>query len=131
MNTAEFRIDDFDALWKAAVRFRRVSHDLKTLVFNVVAEAERDPVQADELRLSLDQLLTFLASARGRTDANCCAVDRFFSQFEGTWSRLPSHLASLLDDMSGVLHDAIYAPQIAAHFEALPEQLLDRLRKLP
>ena len=30
--------------------------------------------------------------------------------------------------MSGTLHDAIYAPKIAANFGSLPEQLLERVR---
>lgn len=129
MTTSGAPIDSFDSLWKAAVRHRRVSHDLKTLVFNVFLEAARPVLDPESLRGALDRLLSFLAGPRGRTDANCCAVDRFFSNFEGTWSHLPPQLATLLDDLTGVLHDSIYAPQIAAHFEALPEQLLNRLRK--
>ena len=120
-------MNDFDALWRSAVRFRPVSHPLKTLVYNVYAAAD-DPAN---LRVALDALLAFLASPGGRTDANCCAVDRFFGNFEGQWSHLPADLAKLLEDLTGTLHDAIYAPQIAAHFESLPEQLLNRLRKLP
>jgi len=120
---------DFEELLRSAVRFRVVSHPLKTLAFSVYRSAEVDDAAA--VRNALDELLIFLASPGGRTDANCCAVDRFFGSLEGHWSRLPPDLASLLDDMGGTLHDSIYAPQIAAHFESLPEQLLNRLRKLP
>jgi hypothetical protein len=120
---------DFEELWRSAVRFRLVSHALKTLVYNVFSAAELGDAAA--VRTALDALLGFLASPGGRTDANCCAVDRFFGNFEGQWSQLPPDLAALLDALSGTLHDAIYAPQIAAHFESLPEQLLNRLRKLP
>lgn len=120
---------DFETVWRNAVRFRRVSHDLKTLVFNVAAEGERERVDRAELREALDRLLSFLASPAGRTDANCCAVDRFFASMEGEWRDLPADLASVIDGLSGTLHDAIYAPHIAAHFESLPEQLLVRLRK--
>lgn len=119
----------FEELWRSAVRYRLVSHALKTLVYNVFTAAELGDAAA--VRGALDALLAFLVSPGGRTDANCCAVDRFFGNFEGQWSRLPPDLASLLDALSGTLHDAIYAPQIAAHFESLPEQLLNRLRKLP
>lgn len=119
---------DFDALWRSAVRFRPVSHALKTLVYNVYTAAEEDPAS---LRAALDELLVFLASPGGRTDANCCAVDRFFGNFEGHWSHVPDELGKLLEALTGTLHDAIYAPHIAAHFESLPEQLLIRLRKLP
>ena len=122
-------MSDFELAWRNAVRFRRVSHDLKTLVFNVSAEAERDPVDPVALREALDRLLSFLASPAGRTDPNCCAVDRFFAAMEGQWPELPENLAAIMDGLSGTLHDAIYAPHIAAHFESLPEQLLVRLRK--
>ena len=120
-------LQDFESQWRNAVRFRPVSHALKTLMFNVVDNAER--ADAPPLRAALDELLSFLASPSGRTDANCCAVDRFFAKYEGQWTGLPPALASVLDDLTGTLHDAIYAPQIAATFESLPEQLLNRLRK--
>jgi hypothetical protein len=120
---------DFDSAWKSAARFRRVSHPLKTLVYGVVVEAEREVVDPLALRDALDRLLTFLASPAGRTDPNCCTVDRFFAFFDGLGQRLPSQLGSVVDDLSGTLHDTIYAPQIAAHFDSLPEQLLNRLRK--
>ena len=120
---------DFEQLWQSAVRFRHVSHALKTLVYGVYTEATRERVDVLALREALDELLQLLTSANGRTDANCCTVDRFFANFEGQWSHLPRELAAILEDMAGTLHDAIYAPQIAAHFESLPEQLLNRLRK--
>ena len=123
-------MSDFESLWKAAVRFRRVSHGLKTLVFQVVTEGQREPVDLVAVRYALDRLLSFLASPVGRTDPNCCAVDRLFANYDGAWRHLPAPLANVLADMSGTLHDTIYAPQIAAHFDSLPEQLLNRLRKI-
>lgn len=123
-------MSDFESLWRAAVRFRRVSHGLKTLVFQVISEAERKPADVASLRVSLDRLLSFLAGPGGRTDANCCAVDRLFAYYDGSWRHLPPPLVNVLEDMSGTLHDTIYAPQIAAHFDSLPEQLLNRLRKI-
>lgn len=122
---------DFEEVWRAAVRFRHVSHALKTLVYNVVFEGRREDVDLPALRYALDSLLAFLASPEGRTDANCCTVDRVFSNFEGQWTTVPAEFASLLDALTGTLHDTIYASQIAAHFDSLPEQLLNRLRKLP
>ena len=121
---------DFEELWRSAVRFRHVSHPLKTLVYNVVLEGLRDDVDLPALRYSLDALLAFLSSPEGRTDANCCSVDRFFSNFEGQWTNVPAEFASILDMLTGTLHDTVYAPQIAAHFDSLPEQLLNRLRKI-
>jgi len=122
-------MSDFEALWNSAVRFRRVSHGLKTLVYSVVEEARGEPADLRALRLALDRLLVFLSGPNGRTDANCCTVDRFFANFEGQWDHLPPSVASVLEDLSGTLHDSIYAPHIAANFESLPEQLLNRLRR--
>lgn len=122
-------MEDFESLWKSATRFRRASHDLKTLVYGVFVEATRETIDTNGLRDALDRLLTFLSNPAGRTDANCCVVDRFFAHCDGLWGRVPPSLASVAGDLSGTLHDTIYAPQIAAHFDSLPEQLLNRLRK--
>jgi hypothetical protein len=118
----------FDALWKAAVRYRRASRELEPLVRAVYDELPRGDVPA--LQSSLERLLEFLASEPGRTDANCSTVCRFFDTTEGLWRTAREDFAAVFDDMSGTLHDAIYAPDIARTFEALPEQLLERVRKI-
>jgi hypothetical protein len=43
---------------------------------------------------------------------------------------LPDEWRQILADLGGALHDTIYAPHIAKHFESLPEQLLERVRAL-
>ncbi|HLJ73263.1 MAG TPA: hypothetical protein VKU62_01660 [Thermoanaerobaculia bacterium] len=83
-----------------------------------------------QLTRDLERLLEFLASENGRTDANCCVVDSFFAAIEQSWSALPQPLRDIFSDMSGTLHDAIYAPSIASTFGSLPEQLLERVRGL-
>lgn len=116
----------FDERYKRASGFRRVSPELRPLVaFLDAAIAAQD---AGAVRTSLVELLEFLASDRGRTDANCCVVDAFFGSVDA--SALPNDLRAVVSDLSGALHDTIYAPQIAANFECLPEQLLERARKL-
>jgi len=115
----------FESLWRSSVRYRRVTRDLEPLVRAVHRDLmERSPA----LKADLEELLAFLASERGRTDANCCAVDFFFSQCRTAWNDLPPPLRDVFDGMSGTLHDAIYAPKIAANFGSLPEQLLERVR---
>ncbi len=120
-------MEDFDSLWKSAVRYRRASRELPALV-----RAMYDDLQggSPELKVDLEALLAFLASERGRTDANCCAVDRFFSECPKAWRSLPLVLREIFDGMSATLHEAIYAPKIAENFETLPEQLLERLRRI-
>lgn len=117
-------MSDFDTLWHAAVRSRRVSRELEPLLRDVHS-AFRDDAQ---LAASLERLVTFLVTAR--TDANCSVTDQFISGSEDEWSGAAEPLRSILDDMGGTLHDAIYAPDIARTFEATPEQLLERLRAL-
>ena len=119
---------DFDALWRSAVRYRRASRELEALLHAVYDDLGRGDLAA--LRASLEALLVFLASAEGRTDANCSTTNHFFNETESLWRPLREDFRALCDDMSGTLHDAIYAPDIARTFEALPEQLLERVRRI-
>jgi hypothetical protein len=117
----------FESLWSNAVRHRQASRHLRPLVERVYDDMCASSAQ---LTRDLEQLLEFLASENGRTDANCCVVDRFFAAIEDSWSALPPPLRDIFSDMSGTLHDAIYAPSIASTFGSLPEQLLERVRGL-
>ena len=118
-------MSEFEALWKAAVRYRRASRELEVLLHDVYASFG-DPAA---LTRTLDALLTFLASAAGRTDANCSTTYHFMTATEEEWRATPEPLRAILDDMSGTLHDSIHAPNIARTFEATPEQLLERVRR--
>ncbi len=122
-------MSDFDSLWTGALRYRHVSRRLEPLVRAIYVDLSNDH-GVMVLKSDLERLLSFLASDEGRTDANCCAVDRFFNKCKHLWSDLPLALPKILDDMSGTLHDAIYAPAIAHNFDSLPEQLLQRLRQI-
>jgi len=119
-------MSDFDDRWQHATGFRRVSPELRPLV----AALDRDLAARDAaaVRTSLIALLEHLASGRGRTDANCCVVDAFFAGVDA--SHLPDDLRAVVSDLSGTLHDTIYAPRIAENFGCLPEQLLERARNL-
>lgn len=124
---------EFEVLWKKAATFRKVSPRLRGLLKRVYEESLRRPADAAALKGSLDDLLVLLASAEGRTDANCTVTDYFFSAtegWEGAWDHLPAELRSILSDLGGALHDSVHAPSIARTFESLPEQLLARLRRM-
>jgi hypothetical protein len=122
--------DAFERLFRSAARTRRVSTELKPLLHGVYDAVDRNP---SLLRSALERLLSFLASPSGRTDANCCVTDLFFSGVE-SWDlnldALPPPLRAFLSDLGGTLHDTVYAPHIAANFESLPEQLLQRLHRI-
>jgi hypothetical protein len=120
--------DDFDSTWRRASRSRRVSRDLQPLVAAAGRALDQQPPDLAALKWALERLLEFLASEGGRTDANCWAVDAYFAARD--YGHLPEDYRRLLEDIGGTLHDAIYAPRIAATFESLPEQLLERVRRL-
>ena len=117
----------FDEQFRAAVRFRRVSRELESLVRDVHASL----ADVAALKPSLERLITFLTTEEGRTDANCDAIHHFFDAIESEWSPLPEPYRAILDDMSGTMRESIYRPEVARTFESLPEQLLERVRALP
>lgn len=85
------------------------------------------------LRSIVTDLLTFLASRKGRTDSNVRFVDYGLSNDDDIWERLElvetddPILADVVRDMAGALHDTVKAPHIAGNFDSTPEQLLVRL----
>lgn len=115
----------FDLLWKNSARYRRVSRELEPLL-HALHDSFAD---AGATREALEQLLIFLAGP-GRTDANCTTTYYFTSATEPLWQHLPQELHAILDDMSGTLQDSVHAENIARTFEATPEQLLERVRKV-
>lgn len=119
-------MSDFAEVWKSVVRFRRASRDLEWLLRDVHAAFADDST----LRTALEALLAFLASSAGRTDANCAVTDQFLNATEEEWRGAADPIRTILEDMSGTLHDAVHAPQIARTFQATPEQLLERVRSL-
>ena len=123
----------FDQVWLSATQFRKPSAQLRPLLWSVYDRIVEPSTDFADIRSTLEELLVYLSSSSGRTDANCCVTDRFFSlvaEWEKGWSHLPLPLSGVLDDMGGTLHETIYAPQIAGNFQSLPEQLLERVRAI-
>ncbi|MDD5681453.1 MAG: hypothetical protein PHI59_09470 [Candidatus Omnitrophica bacterium] len=93
----------------------------------------RRPVNIMALTDSVIGVLTFLTSAEGRTDANCWTVDLFLTiddDWEEEWPEMPDALYDIIFDMGAQLHDTFKSPEVARNFESLPEQLLDRAKKI-
>jgi hypothetical protein len=86
---------------------------------------------AREIRGRLVELLEYLCSDAGRTDANCKAVDYFFCLADWSFGSLSSPYQDLFADMGGALHDAVADPDIAEALQATPEDLLAKARALP
>jgi hypothetical protein len=118
-------LPSFEELWRLSARYRRVSRELEPLLRELHAAFP----DARATRETLERLLQFLAGA-GRTDANCTTTYYFATATEPLWEHLEGELRAILDDMSGTLQDSIHAANIARTFEATPEQLLERLRKV-
>jgi hypothetical protein len=128
----------FDEAWALAAKTRRgeaVSPDLRPLLQAVYDATLSSLLDQPALKTSLEHLLEFLVRD-GRTNANCWAVDMFFCISEG-WEKdwadqdLPEDFHDVLATMGEALHDTVYAPNIAEEYGCLPEQLLERVKKLP
>jgi hypothetical protein len=121
-------VEEFDQRFRTAVRTRTVSRELRGLLENAFESLGKDP---RSLKSALEELFMFLTTPDGRTDANCCATDAFFSAIDESDERLqriPPSLRNLVMTIGGALHDSVYAPHIASNFDSLPEQLLQRVR---
>src|SRR5882672_832337 len=105
----------FEQLYRPATD---VDDALRPLLLQLHEELQRTPAELPALRAAIITVLEFLTSPRGRTDANCRAVDSFLMHDEA-WDgdRLPQAYVDVLADMAGALHDTIIAPDIAANFE--------------
>jgi hypothetical protein len=111
-----------------------VSPELQPLLRRVYSDVLAAPANLLSLKESLTAMLEYL-SGEGRTNANCWAVDLFFCLSKG-WERdwteqeLPDDFHDVLALMGQALHDTVRTPKIAENFDCLPEQLLDRVRRL-
>ena len=107
---------------------------MRPLLKAVYEDILGEPIDLAALKKSLRALLEYLDGA-GRTNANCWAVDLFFSESNG-WERdwteadLPDDFHDLLAMMGEALHDSVKNPEIAGNFDCLPEQLLERVSRL-
>jgi hypothetical protein len=128
----------FDDAWTAIASPRdgeSVSLGLRQFLRAVYSQTLSQPLNLVELKKGLEALLTFLTD-QGRTNANCWAVDLFFSLCQG-WEKgwaeqgLPEGFHDVLAHMGEALHDTVRSPDIAEKFGCLPEQLLERVKRLP
>ncbi len=106
------------------------SPDLQKLI-NAVRDKlvdKKSPIE--DIVSSLEDLLSFLVSSEGRTDANCQSTDTYFCLHRDhgfSWDHLPKKLQLILADIGGQLHDTIMSPKMAINFDSTPEQLLARI----
>jgi hypothetical protein len=137
MSSGMSKMLGFDHAWAAVAVHREgeaVSPELRPLLERVYVDILSSPTDLAALKKSLEELLEFL-SGRGRTNANCWAVDLFFCLSNG-WERdwtdqsLPEEFHDVLAKMGEALHDTVRSPAVAKNFDCLPEQLLEEVRNL-
>lgn len=128
----------FEQLWASIAKTRDgepVTPELKPLLRRVYDDVSASPVNLTGLKHSLMELLGYL-KVEGRTNANCWAADLFFCSDDDLWERdwseqdLPDEFHDVMAMMGQALHDTITRPDIAGNFECLPEQLLERVKRL-
>jgi hypothetical protein len=111
-----------------------VAPELTPLLYAVYEKAQGQSPNLASLRNALGELLEFLISKRGRTNANCAATDDFFLDTRNVWSKrweyLPEAYQDILADMGSNLHEPESAPETAETINNTPKQLLERLKRL-
>jgi hypothetical protein len=127
----------FEQTWLSVAHPRggeSVSIALRPLLQAVYSSILSSPRDLLALKSSLQRLLEYL-SGDGRTSANCLAVDAFFAD-NGGWDRdwadqeLPDDFHDVLAMMGEALHDTVRDPGVARNFDCMPEQLLERVKRL-
>ena len=128
----------FPQLWTSIAKTRDgqpVSPELRPLLQRVYDDLSASPVNLASLKRNLTELLRYL-SEEGRTNANCWAADLFSCSDDGLWERdwseldLPDGLHDVMAMMGEALHDTVTSPAVAENFGCLPEQLLERVKRL-
>lgn len=126
-----------------AARLREIPQEAPSPVVTELAEAvmlasTAEPASLATLKASLIALAEFLASAAGRTHANCVTVERLFDRVESwrrvnrnraRWQYLPEEYRDLLMSF-GCVELTFADPELAEQMEATPEQLLTSARAL-
>ena len=127
-------MESFEQTWERVAETKNgesISAELRPLLQQAYEKIVKQPPDFQEIKSSLENLLTFLGSESGRTSANCVATDLFFAleNWSIDWESFPEPLTDILGDMGGALHDTVSHPEIARNFYSLPEQLLERVQQ--
>ncbi len=94
----------------------------------------KSDLSREELKSSIKKVLLWINEPSNNTDANCHMIDHFIASdivSSKNWDNLPADLQDILFDMGGTLHDTYDDAVIAENFKSTPQQLLDRLNRLP
>ena len=126
-------METFEQAWERVASTKdgeAVSVELRPLLQQAYETIVKQSPDLQEIKISLENLLSYLTAPPGRTSANCMATDLFFclADWGVDWESFPEPLPDILGDMGGALHDTLSNPEIAKNFDSLPEQLLERVK---
>lgn len=128
------RVTEIVERFMQPVEGESVSPRLRGLLEDFYLRATERPSRLEDLKASLIELLTFLTTIEGKTNANCCAVDSFVmldDHWECRWTELPTEYVDVIALMGEALHDTIAAPEVARNCGCTPEQILVQAKFLP
>ena len=120
----------FEDTYRTAVADSGATPELVTRLKALYESVPPGAAGARSVRGKLVDLLEYLCTDAGRTDANCKAVDYFFCLGDWSWESLPAAYQDIFADMGGALHDAVEDPDIAEAMQATPEALLEKAKAL-
>ncbi len=132
MDSFDTVFDNVKALGRLAGR-EPISPELEPLLRALHHVLSQRSIKVTEVKAATVDVLRYLTTPTGRTDANCWAVNLFMLE---DWGPVELDLAvgdalnDVLADMGGALHDTIEYPDIARMFESTPEQLLQRVEAI-
>ena len=92
------------------------------------------PSELQRVKMALINLLAFLSTSGGRTNANCSIVNNFVlidDHWERNWNELPEKYTDVIELMADALHDTISDPDIPINFGCTPEHKLEQAKQLP
>ncbi len=118
---------------RSTVDGESVSSELEPLIATVFQAVYCNSVDEDQIFVAIRNLLDFLCSSTGRTNANCYATDHFFGFVseehwpggEERWAHLSPQTAASLGMLGDSLHDTFTAPEVANPPEAILARVLE------
>jgi hypothetical protein len=110
-----------------------VSPNLNQYLEDFYMSIVQTPVELHKVKNTILNLMKFLSTDEGRTNANCVTVDNFVKiedHWEKSWRELPEKYVEVIELMGDSLHDTISTPDIAINFSCTPEQILELAMQL-
>lgn len=133
MSTFDNNYDRVVGILETGGPINRVSPEMRELLQTFHNALVAQPLNLQNIKKALLDLLQFLTTPQGRTEGNCWVVNMYIALAdwdESGFPDLPDDMGSIIADMGMTLHETFPLPQMAWEYESTPEQLLERTRNL-